>query len=53
MEDQNREVNQLLDCVQDAVDDLDNWNVQNNDVLNSECYELLELIKRCRKTLKL
>lgn len=43
------EAHDILQVIEDTVDDLAKFSVDNDDCFNSEVYEMYELIKRARK----
>lgn len=45
------EAQDILKVIEDAVDDLSRFSVENDDCFNSEAYEMYELIKRARKNI--
>jgi hypothetical protein len=47
----DREANDIIDLLEDTVDDLSRFSVDNDDKFNSECYEMYELIKRARRNI--
>lgn len=49
--DAKEDAHDLIDIIDDAVQNLDRWSVDHDDVLNSEVLEMFELIKRCRRQL--
>jgi hypothetical protein len=49
----NNDANLYIDFLEDALQDLDRFSVENDDVFSSEVYEMRDLILRARKQLPL